>query len=678
MDFIQKRARNQIRRVGMTMTIPKGTNAKIITKNMGVEQIVQNLEQWADAYYNSSEPIVSDEIYDIFEARLRELDPENQFLKKIGSHPKEGKCQLPFYMPSLDKIKTEKEIAKFLEKNSEKNRKYLVAQEYEEVPLDGSFVVSEKLDGVSVALVEKDGELKMYTRGESKIGQDISSMIPLINVERNLAPRVQIRGELVIKKKVFEEKFSNDFANARNLVSGVVNSKEKDPTICASIDFLAYEVVHPYTTPYNQFLYLKNLRFQTPFWKKTDFSGETNVRRNLEELLAERKEKSEYEIDGLVITGNFLWNRVKNGNPKYSVAYKSESLNERGVAVVDHVEWNVSKNSSLKPVVIFKEPVNLEGVSISKVTGINARFISENDIGKDAVLEIIRSGGVIPKIVDVLKPTEADMPGPEVPCQWDSNEVELKIHKLEEASEDTQKEIQNEIVLKNLQYFFEILGVENLGPGILKKLIENGYDSFEKIIELETEDLLKIEGFQEVLAQKIVQNIQSVVSNGIEFWKIIAGFKLFGENYAEKKIQLVLDANQNVKSLEDFDRDQLVRPVGISWSSMDDVRDGLEKFFKEIQPKLSEKIKIIYEEKKMEPIKGSLIGQQYVFTKIRDKELEEKIKSYGGEIGSGISKRTTVLVVKNYSVKTNKTQKAEEAGIKVIDIETLREEIDKL
>jgi NAD-dependent DNA ligase len=659
----------------MVLDISKGINPEVLVKGFTAEKIAEQLKHWAHAYYNSAEPAVSDRIYDIFENKLRELDPQNAFLKSIGSPPVGGKVRLPFFMPSLDKVKAEKEIRAFFERNSMEARKKLTNKAHLKVSnFDDSYVVSEKLDGVSVALVEKSGAWGMYTRGESKIGQDISDLAVLVrNLRKPTAQMkgVQIRGELVIKRGTFAEKFSGGFANARNLVSGAVNSKKKDPIVCSEIDFLAYELVDPVAVPLSQFQWLENMGFETPFWllaPREDIQDPGD----LSEILARRRETSAYEVDGLVVTANFFYSRVQSGNPKYSVAFKSEALNEKGIAVVERVEWGVSKNSLLKPVVVFTEPVRLEGASITKATGINAKFIKENGIGPGAILEVIRSGGVIPKITRVLEPAEPMMPGKEFgEISWSETNTELR---LQEASEE-QAAGQD---IKNLDFFFKLLGVDSLGPGILSKIYESGAKTFEDIIGLQPGDLMAIPGFQKTLAEKVTGNIKKSVESGIELWKVLSGFRVLGDNYSEKKIQAILEANPGIRGITE--RSQLRRTTGISEKSMDIAFGKLREFFTETEPRLSGKIRIIWPEEngKNMAVTGKLTGKQFVFTKVRDLDLEAKIIAHGGEISTGVSKKTTALITKDPSLESSKTTKARKFGTRIVGIDEFRKEIDNL
>ena len=159
----------------------------------------------SDAYYNKA-PIVSDNIFDIIKEYGQKTYPNNPCFDEIGAPTDKSKVKLPYEMHSMDKIKPDtKALPKY-------KKKY-----------PGPKVISGKLDGISVLFAGG----KLYTRGRSSHGMDISYLIPYLD----LPPKkdIAIRGELLIDENKFIEKYSAKYKNSRNMVSGVVNSKKRDP-----------------------------------------------------------------------------------------------------------------------------------------------------------------------------------------------------------------------------------------------------------------------------------------------------------------------------------------------------------------------------------------------------------------------------------------------------------------
>ena len=220
----------------------------------------------------------------------------------------------------------------------------------------------------------------------------------------------------------------------------------------------------------------------------------------LSKYLVKRKEKSKYDIDGIIVTNNDLHTQNVDANPEYAFAFKDMLENQKVIAIVKDIEWNISKDKRIKPVVIINK-VNIGGVDITRVTGNNARFIKDNGIGVGTELEIIRSGDVIPKIVKIIKKTKPLFPDMEY--EWDKNNVEIKI--IGENLDD--------VNIKNIHYFFSQLETKGMGERIVRKLYENKINSIQKILKMKKEELLNIEGFKEKSADNLVNAVKKAVND---------------------------------------------------------------------------------------------------------------------------------------------------------------------
>ena len=120
----------------------------------------------------------------------------------------------------------------------------------------------------------------------------------------------------------------------------------------------------------------------------------------LPEVLKTFKEKSSYEIDGIVIENNSVNDRYTSGNPKYAKAFKMDMYNDSGIAKVIGIDWTMTKAYTFKPTIMI-EPTIINQVEIARVYAYNARYLLDNKIGKGTTLEVIRSGDVIPKVKTV-------------------------------------------------------------------------------------------------------------------------------------------------------------------------------------------------------------------------------------------------------------------------------------
>jgi NAD-dependent DNA ligase len=235
------------------------------------------LANWKDAYFNTSNPTVSDEIYDRVEDQLRTLAPNHPLLQSVGAPVRGIRARLPFQMPSLDKVRTKTAIEAFSQKTK------------------GSFELSEKLDGVSLGLVEKDGEWRLYTRGDGTFGQDISGLAQYLELPAPIAG-VMVRAELVLPKAIYETYYKERYTSPRAAVAALVNSKAFDSTLARASEVVAYEVVKPgKMSAAKQFAWLVKRGFTVAAHRTVEKLD------NLEAYLQEREKESAYAVDGVVI-----------------------------------------------------------------------------------------------------------------------------------------------------------------------------------------------------------------------------------------------------------------------------------------------------------------------------------------------------------------------------------------
>ena len=184
---------------------------------------------------------MTDNEYDIVKEYLERKHPKSKVISDVGAAiNKKGKVKLPYEMWSMDKIKPDtKALAKWMAKYNKPKQ----------------YVVSAKLDGVSGLYVIKNGEKHLYTRGNGRVGQDISHLIPYLQLPnikdiedvKNIGEKtgeLVIRGEFLISKANFKEGFKGS-SNPRNTVSGIVNRLTVEPEKLKYVDFVAYECIYP-------------------------------------------------------------------------------------------------------------------------------------------------------------------------------------------------------------------------------------------------------------------------------------------------------------------------------------------------------------------------------------------------------------------------------------------------
>jgi NAD-dependent DNA ligase len=586
-------------------------------------------------YYNTGENGLSDDRYDMLVEKLSEYET-------IGTNvPENGdRVTLPYFMGSLNKIKTGQvnELERWIGKNK-----------------CDTYVVENKIDGISCLFMVNEIGTFLYTRGNGVIGSNISHLHGRItNIPKKLG-KIVVRGELVMKKNVFREKFSDDFANPRNMVSGILGTKGVHGHV-GEVRFVAYEIIDEKIHPEEQLLKLKELGFEV-----VKYDTLTNLSDfELNKLLKERRELSPYEMDGLVIQPNKLYERNVSGNPSYAFAFKG--LSEKAITTVLDVEWNVSKRGLIKPRVSI-EPVSLGGVVISYATGFNAKYITDNKIGNGAVIEITRSGDVIPHIVRVVKNAHAAKM-PEFSYKWNDSCVDIV-----SVGESVEEKV------KLLASFFSAMEIKHVGEKTVEKLVEGGIDTLEKITKATVDDLLKIKGFQVKTAERIFNNVEEGMRCA-SIAKILSASGVFGFGFAEKKIVSLMTTIPNLLELKNDEHlfGEIMSVEGFSDISAQKIVDNLDNA-RELMMKLFVGREIVCEkgEKKNVERKNDLEKMRVVFTGFRDKEMENAIIERGGKVMSSVSSKTTYLVVKERDSRSDKVTIAEKNGVVIYDIAEFRE-----
>lgn len=568
------------------------------------------------AYYTSYETLIDDKSYDILEDILRERSPKSKALS-VGA-PVKNKTELPFYMGSLDKIKDQNVLINWA---SDTN----------------SFVVSEKLDGVSFLYLKENGKRKLFTRGDGKYGQDISAFIRHLKLPD---PKTEvIRGELIITDTKFKNIWSQHFSNARNLVSGVVNSKKLHQAV-KDVDAVAYEIIGKYK-PLTQFKKLKSLKFKTPAYKRLD-TLEFNV---LVDMFSARKSKSKYTLDGLVITKNEINPVVKRGNPKHAVAFKQNLDEDAVLTEVIRIHWEHSRLGKLKPRVEII-PAQIGGVKVTFITGHNAKFIVDNKIGKGAKLLVTRSGGVIPYIQKVVKKTRPDFPKEKY--EWSGVDLQLKV-----KSEKT--------LLRSIEHFFSTMGVDSIKIGNITKLYNAGYDNAIDIVWANEDDLVDILG---VNGSKIYESIGKMISSKPSLAALMDASGLYA-NIGERRFDVMLEIIPNVLKIRKRREllDELLTVQGWGESIAVEFIKGLPEI-KKFLKRLGIKYSIPRKRKRI----GALSEHTILFTGFRDKELSNQILNQGGSIAKSMTKAVTILLAPS-GFSSSKTKTAKSRGVTILSPE---------
>jgi DNA ligase (NAD+) len=610
---------------------------------------LEELIDYTQKAYHSDQPVITDEIFDLLCDELTYKSPNNPILKVIGAPVRDSinKVKLPFWMGSMDKIKpASAELARWLSKNE-----------------GAPYIISEKLDGLSGLItynLDNPGSVHLYTRGNGIEGQNIDHLTPYLPIPpaSSIKDKLAVRGEFIITKDIFANKYAKDFPKARSLVAGLINSKHPDPTTLKDLLFITYEVIMPeLIRPSKQFRMLEAYGFAIAKHKKYDALDSDA----LVKILSEFKSTSKFEIDGIIVTLNKEYTRNTSGNPKYSVAFKMSTADDIIETTVLEVEWNASKHGALKPR-IKVAPVILGGDTVQYATGFNARFIVDNKVAPGAKVRIMKSGDVIPYIESVsVQAKEPAMPK-DIKYHWNETEVDIILD---------DKDGNDEVVIRQLISFMTTLKIPYLSQGNITKFYNAGIKTIKQFYKLSINDIIALDiGFKESMATKIYGAIHGVLDEPISLMTLMAASNVFGSGLGERKLAPLITAIPNVMTRSSISLDEIKQIPGYSDKSASAFLFGLAKF-KEFM-NTNKFLKLA--EVKAEPViafseESKIKGISVVFTGFRSDELEQRIKLGGGTVASTVSSKTNVVVNKDAGDTSSKIMKAKSLNIPVISVE---------
>lgn len=594
------------------------------------------------AYYNK-EPILSDATFDKLEDHIRKQDPNWGELHKTGVKVgKKVEVALAHPMPSLNKAYPA-EFPRWVAKN-----------------VSTLYVVMEKLDGSSVQLTYNGcGEPeKLVTRGDGINGKDISFLIPYLNLPTKpmkgmASTKVVFRCEAVMAKSVFTKKWASKFENSRNLVNGLLNRTDAHVAL-KDIDFVVLgcygmslkhgfeKAAHLGLRPVGYRLYGKPRSINAP-------------------LLEDMRATSPYDMDGLVVApGDFVLDYKNADKPKGIIAFKVNDEANAEVVTVKRIIWQVTGRGRIVPKIEI-EPTRMDGVMVKHCTAHNAAWMLERKIGPGAKVKVLRSGGVIPKIVEVVKPGKFQQP--DIPYIQDG--VHFLVIKASKATTER-------VDVLNIVKFMKTLGIELVAGKTATALYAAGLTSPLEYINAFGQKrlglLINTAGFDGKQGVKIYDEIRRVFGSTLSMKKLMVASQVFGVGIGERKLSQIEDAGISMAELtysEDFPSNYIEQVPGFAGKTCQVLDEGFVdwvQFFSSSSQYLTIDGSL---PKKAKAVKGGKLDNLKVsFTGYRDKEQEAWVVANGGEVVPFGSK-TEFLLFKDGGKSSTKVDKAKDKGIKV-------------
>ena len=295
---------------------------------------------------------------------------------------------------------------------------------------------SPKLDGISLK-IKTQPELLIQTRGGQNVTNELKSNLDIIALlsKLNDTKHTIVHGELVIDKKVFKEKYSDEYENPRNCIVGVLKTNPNDLRFIVCTDGLQPA----------------NINFN--IWK------ELTPGINLEQYFIQnfKNDVFPFQVDGMVI-GHKLKSesefQVKNNYPLNMVAikFKAESVQTE----ITDIEWTIKKSGKLTPILHVK-PIFLDGSTVTKASGYSYHTLKSKRIGIGSQITIHKSGDIIPTVDRVLsRSTEWNLP---TDIDWQEDGKHIK------TIQNTETQQSQKFILG-----LKLLQLDGIGPVISEKI----------------------------------------------------------------------------------------------------------------------------------------------------------------------------------------------------------------
>lgn len=627
---------------------------------MEIKELKIQLE-CANKAYRSGNPTMSDQQFDNLLETYKKLVKEEEFNSFRDSlHEVKGKVKHPFIMGSLDKLKREEP----------ENVKKFISEWCHDLN------VSAKVDGISCRLHYENGKLvSASTRGDGSFGEDLTDKIQHVkNAPKSLSCKefcecksLDIRGELVILKNDFSKMVG--FANARNGVAGIMGRKDWNLKDVENVSFIAYTILGNQFTKSKQFELLELDGNFKVAWNKTFDSNWLSKNSNeiVDKLVELANTDYGYDTDGLVICDASYRNEEKY-RPDACMAFKINQL-VATTKLLDVVFEGPSKNGIHVPVGIV-DPVELGGAVISRASLYNVDFIKSLGLKYGSVVELTRSGDVIPKIVRLIENNEncKDIELPLVCNCCGSNLVSDGVN-LVCRNKNCKDQVVNQLVL-----FIKNLGVKSASNATLENL---KLTSFKTLVDFEPNKKKKSETklFDELNAKMFSRSKMDLLCNMTCFDGVAeTNIKKIVKFYSlEKLLELLESCKSSAELVANLEKNGC--PLGIGSSILYKFADGLQEAWSNVQLVANNcKWHCTEVTEDTQEIKSTkTCGMSVCFTgslhSMSRSEASRKAEDAGFKVKNGVSRGLTYLVTNDKNSGSSKNKKAQQLGTKIINEE---------
>ena len=641
-----------------------------------IQQLRDQLNQYAYQYYVLDQPTVSDFEYDRLLRRLEELEAAHPELitpdsptQRVGGEAVSAfqPVRHPVPLESLQDVFSQEELEAFDQR---------IREGAEQV----EYLVEPKVDGLSVALEYENGVfVRGATRGDGQVGEDVTENLRTIRSIplklENAPSRLIVRGEVFMGREVFQRlnqrrEVSGErlFANPRNAAAGSL--RQLDPKIAAErqLDIQIFNIQLAdgvsFATDSEALDYLEALRFKVI---PRTVCGTAEVCMECIRRMGDQREQFSYDIDGAVVKLNSLTERVSFGStakfPRWAVAYKYPP-EQKPSKVVDIV-IQVGRTGVLTPKAVV-EPVRLAGTTVTNATLHNQDFITEKDIRIGDTVMVQKAGEIIPEIVEVLKERRpqgtvpytmpAVCPVCGAPVARDEDGAAIRCTGAECPAQ----------LLRNLTHYAsrDAMDIEGLGPAVVESLVEAGMlRTPGDLYELKAEQVAELDRMGKKSAQNLIAAIAK--SKGNDLSRLLYAFGI--RQVGQKAAKVLARQFGSLDALMSATEEELTAVPDIGGIT---ARYLVEWFSEEQSRHLIGRLRQAdVNFNSLEEAAGDrFAGLTFVLTGTLERFTREEagalIEAQGGKVSSSVSKKTSYVVAGEAA--GSKLTKAESLGIPVL------------
>ncbi|HEL2057499.1 TPA: NAD-dependent DNA ligase LigA [Streptococcus suis] len=641
-----------------------------------IEELVTILNQYADEYYRTDKPSVSDAEYDKLYRELVELEiahPDlvlpNSPTHRVGGKILDGFEKYSHVYPlfSLQDAFSREELDAFDQR---------VRKEFPQA----TYICELKIDGLSISLTYEAGNLVVgATRGDGSVGENITENLKRVaDIPLTLPQEVDVtvRGECYMPKASFDrvnqqrqESGEAEFANPRNAAAGTLRQLDTGVVAQRGLATFLYQEASPSeATSQSQVLEkLDALGFVTNHdYQLADSMDDVWA---FIEKMAERREELPYEIDGIVIKVSDLAIQEELGftvkAPRWAVAYKFPA--EEKEAQILSVDWTVGRTGVVTPTANLS-PVQLAGTTVSRATLHNVDYISEKDIRIGDTVIVYKAGDIIPAVLKVVDKYRKDQEVMPVPSQCPSCQSDLQHYEDEVALRCINPICPSQLMSK-LEHFAsrDAMNIAGLGSSIVEKLfLADLVKDVADIYKLTVDDLLTLDGFKEKSADKLYQAIQTSKGNSAE--RLLFGLGI--RHVGSKASKILLENFGDLEALAQASQDEIASLEGLGQV----IAKSLTSFFassgaQQLLAELKENAVNLAYLGQVADENAALSGLTVVLTgkleRMKRGEAKAKLEALGAKVAGSVSKKTNLVVAG--SDAGSKLAKAQELGIEIKD-----------